>query len=300
MGKLNADFNRAIGKFEAAMKKKLLIKSIFYKRVFGGKGFEFDSFRNYASGEDDSALIDWKASMKGDTLLVRQYIEERDLNIFFLIDIGDNMIFGSGEKLKIETSAELSAALSHLILSSGDKVGFALYNEKIAAMKPFYPGMKQFFNFIKNISNTSILGGKSDLKKALSEVRPFLRKSSAVFIISDFLRIDDECAKILKNFMLTHETIGIMIRDKVENKLSDLNTEIVIEDIDTGEQAVINPELIKDEYERNSKQQKQAISELFKKSGADLISLESNEDFTVPLVEFLRKRIKKRKFIRSK
>ena len=210
------------------------------------------------------------------------------------------MIFGSGEKLKIETSAELSAALSHLILSSGDKVGFALYNEKIAAMKPFYPGMKQFFNFIKNISNTSILGGKSDLKKALSEVRPFLRKSSAVFIISDFLRIDDECAKILKNFMLTHETIGIMIRDKVENKLSDLNTEIVIEDIDTGEQAVINPELIKDEYERNSKQQKQAISELFKKSGADLISLESNEDFTVPLVEFLRKRIKKRKFIRSK
>lgn len=299
MNKINVDFGKVIGRFEAAMNKKLLIKSVFYKRVFGGKGFEFDSFRNYTAGNDDSGLIDWKASMKGHNVLVRQYIEERDLNIFFIIDIGENMLFGSGDKLKIETAAEVSAALSHLVLSSGDKMGFALFNEKVEAIRPFFSGMKQYYTFIKNLSNTSLYGGKSNLKNALEKIRPYLKKTSAVFIISDFLKMDDETAKTLKNFMIAYETMGIMIRDNVENNLSDLNAEVVVEDVETGEQMIVNPSLIKDQYTKNAQQQKQAIHDLFKKGGADIIEVSNNSDFVITLVEFLRSRTKKRKFVVS-
>lgn len=297
MNKLNVNYSQSVGKFEAAMKKKLLIKSIFYKRVFGGKGFEFDSFRRYESGVDDANLIDWKASLKAHTSLVRKYIEERDLNIFFLMDVGDNMIFGSGDRLKIEMAAEISAALSHLILVSGDRIGFGLYNEKITSLRPYFPGMKQFYSFIQSMNNTSLLGGRSDLGFAIKKSLPYLKKSSAIFIISDFLRMNEENAKILKMLMLTHEVIGIMIRDPVENKLPELDAEVVVEDIDSGEQIAINPELIRGEYDKNSAEQKKAVFELFKKSGTDILELENNKDFIVPLVEFMRKRVKKRRFV---
>ena len=101
MKELNINFPKQIAKFESLMRSQFLVKTIFYEKVFGGKGREFDSFRKYAPG-DDAGLIDWKATMKANTTLIKQYIEERALKIFFIIDVGDNMVFGSGNKLKNE------------------------------------------------------------------------------------------------------------------------------------------------------------------------------------------------------
>jgi len=296
MNGLNVNFNQAIGKFESAMQKKLLIKSVFYKRVFGGKGFEFDSFRNY-SQDDDSGLIDWKASMKTQDLLVRQYVEERDLNIFIISDVGDNMVFGSGDKLKAETAAEISVALSHLILMSGDKLGFSLYGSNVKSIRPFMPGMPQFYGLLRSLTNVKLYGGKSDLKKALEVSKPYLKRASAVFIISDFINLNDESSKALREFMKSHETIGIMVRDVVDNKLADVKGEVIVEDIETGEQVLIDPDLINLEYQKYADEQKNKVYSIFRQAGADILEINNNGDFIVPLVNFLRRRIKKRKFI---
>jgi len=297
---LNVNIPRTIRIFDSAMKKKMLIKSIFYKRIFGGKGLEFDSYRDY-SNNDDSSLIEWKATMKNNSEpLVKQYIEERDLSIFFLIDVGDNMVLGSGEKLKNEIVAEISSSLAHLVLIAGDKAGFALYSDKTKVMKKPNSGINQFYYFVKEITNVKNYGGKSDLAQALKFIRPYLRDISAIFIISDFLRIDDKCFDELKKFMIQKETIGIMVRDINDNQISDISNEIVVEDIDTGEQMLINPNLIKQEYEKNALEQKQKVLETFKKTGSDIIELYTNEDFIAPLVNFLRKRVKKKIIRRGK
>jgi uncharacterized protein (DUF58 family) len=226
---------------------------------------------------------------------VRQYVEERDLNVFILVDIGSNMIFGSEDKLKIETAVEISAALSHLILISGDKVGFALYSNKVSSLRQFSPGMQQFYYFVNKLSEIRNYGGKPDLKNCLEKIEPYLRKASAVFIVSDFINMDDETLKVLRSFMLRHETIGLMIRDSVDNKLADIKGEIVVEDIETGEQVLIDPDLINQEYEKHALEQKSNVENIFKKSGADLIELMNNDDFVVPLADFLKRRLKKRK-----
>ena len=296
MNGLNVNFNQTINKFESAMRKKMLIKNIFYKKVFGGRGFEFDSFRSYSYGDDDSSLIDWKATLKnGGMPLIRQYIEERDLNVFVLVDIGDNMIFGSGERLKSETAAEIAVALTHLVIIAGDKVGFGLFNDKLSKVRPFSPGLEQFYYFLKNISNIQLYGGKSNLKNALENIKPYLKKSTAVFIISDFINIDDAALNYLKSFVKQRETVGIMVRDNVDTKLSDIKGEIIVEDIYSGERLLINPGLIKDEFEKHALKQKEQIINLFKKSGADMLEITNNQEFIVPLVEFLKRRTKKRK-----
>ena len=46
------------------MKKHAIIKSVFYRRIFGGKALDFDSYRQYIPFIDDANLIDWKATMR--------------------------------------------------------------------------------------------------------------------------------------------------------------------------------------------------------------------------------------------
>jgi len=297
---LNVNIPRTIKIFDSAMRKKMLIKSVFYKRIFGGKGMEFDSYRDY-SGNDDSSLIDWKATMKNNSEpLVKQYIEERDLSIFFLIDVGDNMVLGSGEKLKNEVVAEISSSLAHLVLVAGDKAGFALYSDKTRVIKRPSAGINQFYSFVKEITNVKNYGGKSDLVQAIKFIRPYLKEVSAVFIISDFLRIDDQCFSELKKFMIQKETIGIMVRDINDNQISDIQNEIVVEDIDSGEQMLINPGLIRQDYEKNALEQKQKVLDTFKKTGSDILELYTNSDFIVPIVNFLKKRVKSKNTMRRR
>ena len=296
MKKLNVNFPKNITKFESVMKKRFLIKTIFYKKIFRGKGFEFDGYREYTEG-DDASLIDWKATVKSNKLLMRQYIEERDLKIFFIIDTGDNMALGSGEHMKNEIAAEIAACLAHLVVVSGDSMGFSLYNEKIVKNHGFSAGIRQFYYLEKNLIDPDVYKGKSDLKKALKFLLPYLKKSSAVFIISDFIRLGEEDLKILKEFMRRYETIGIMVRDPVDTKLPDLEKEVVVEDIYTGRQLLINPGLIKYEYEKNALEQKRKIENVFKKGGSDLLYISTDKDFINPLVEFLKSRVKLRRYI---
>lgn len=300
MRKLNVDFPKAISKFESIMKTQLLIKTVYYKRIFGGKGFEFDSYRNYSPENDDASLIDWKATMRYPSkVLIRQYLEERDLKLFFIIDVGDNMIFGSGNKLKNEVAAEIIASLSHLILGSGDSVGAALFSDKVIKIYPSSGGMHQFHNIIRGVSDPNSYGGKSDLKKSLKFLLPALKGVSAVFIISDFINFDDSTIDLLKTFMRKFETIGLMVRDPVDLKMPDLNNEVIVEDIYTGEQKVVNPSIIKRQYEKYTIEQVNRVQEIFTKTGSDLIKVHTGEDYLLELATFLKSRVKKRRFVNS-
>lgn len=296
MTEMNINIPGSVAKFEVAMKNRFLVKTIFYEKIFRGKGVEFDSYRDYTPN-DDASLIDWKATKKAGKTLVKQYIEERSLKIFFIVDVGDNMVFGSGEKLKNEMAAEIASSLGHLIVGLGDSIGFALYSNKIISMRMFSRGMKHFYTFARDLSNPKNYGGASDLTKTLKFLFPYLAGASSVFIISDFIKLDKEFYDTLKRFASRYETIGIMVRDPVDMKMPDLNREIIIENVYTGEQMLINPSLIKHRYEENALKQKKEIEREFKEVNAGLIDVYTNEDFVKPLVAFLKGRVERKEYI---
>lgn len=296
MGKLNVNFLKNIAKFEAAMKNELLVQSTFYKRTLVGKGLEFDYHRKYTEG-DDASLIDWKVSMRTNELFIKRYLEEENLKIFIIVDVGDNMVLGSGERLKNEIAAEITACLAHLAINSGDSLGFELYGENINKRGMFSSGIKQFYVLERHLKDSKIYGGKSNLGKTLEILTPYLKDVSAVFIISDFINIDNKTSEILKQFTRRYETIGIMVKDLIDVELPNLKREVVIEDISTGKQILINPGLIRHEYKRHAIKQKKEMEVLFEKSGADLLTLYTHKDFVIPLTKFLRMRVKNKRFV---
>ena len=294
---LNVDFGKKVSKFEAAMHRKLLLKREFYKKMLVGKGFEFDKYRKYNLG-DDASLIDWRASMRTADMLIKEFLEKEKLKIFMLVDVGDNMVFGSGEKIKNEYAAEVAVSLAHLIINSGDFFGYALFSDKIKRVRPISQGFKQFSAFSKDILDENVYGGASNLGDALKFLKGYLSKDiSSLFIISDFLRLDDDSIKMLSNFSIKFETIGIMIRDPVDLNLPDLSREIVVESPRTGEQLIIRPSLIREEYERNALEQKKRVENVFRRTGSDLSEISTEKDFVDPLSSFLKSRIKSKRYV---
>lgn len=292
--RLNVDVAKAVTEFEAYM-KEFAIRRILYRIIFRGKGLEFDSYRNF-SPDDDANEIDWKASARANNLLVKQYIEERDLKIMFIIDVSDNMLFGSTEKLKCEYVAELSAALAHLILDYNDNIGFVFFSDKIKKIVTPKKGTKQFNMFVDDLSNPEEYGGTSEIKKSLESLLDSLDSSiNAVFIISDFIRINKSIQTTLNLFRHKFETVAIMIRDPLDKKLPETNDEVVVEDPVTKKQLIINPSIVRGGYEKNALEQENKVKEIFREANIDLLNLTTDQIFAPSLAEFLRERIEKKK-----
>jgi len=292
-GKLNLDIPASVSELEAMM-SKVLPKKVFYRLLLRGKGLEFDGYRSYTPDEDASS-IDWKASMRANNLIVKQYIEERDIKVMFVIDVGENMVFGSTEKLKCEYSAELAAAMAHLIINAGDKVGFLLFNTEIARFSLPIPGKRQFDVFTFELGNAENYKGVADMNVMFDSVMEMLDPSiTMVFFISDFIKVDESMKKKIEEFGHLYETIAVMIRDPLDKTFPDVNKEVVIENPNTGEKLIINPKLAKKIYERNAEKQINLVKEMFKNGGIDCLELVTNERFSVNLANFLKSRTERR------
>ena len=296
--KLNLDIAGAVSELEMLV-KKVLPKNVMYQLLLS-KGVEFDGYRDYTQN-DDAGLIDWKASVRGKKLLVRKYIEERDLKFIFIIDVSDNMVFGSTEKLKCEYTAEFTAALAHLILTTGDRVGFFLFNNGIVKSRPSELGNRQFEILVNYLSDPLNYGGVSNLNQVIDEIIDMTdRSTSMVFLISDFVNVDDNYKKKLESLASLFETIALVVRDPLDKTLPEINKEVVIEDTNTGEKLLINPKVAKRVYEMNSNNQLNSLKNIFKDCNIDFVELSTDKSAAVEIAGFLRERIRGGRIVKVK
>jgi uncharacterized protein (DUF58 family) len=291
--KINTNLPEAITEFKAVMKEFRLKRDI-YRILFRGKGLEFESYRDF-NPDDDASDIDWKASSRSQKLLVKQYREERDLKIMFLIDVGSNMIFGSTKKLKCEFVTELTAAFSKLIMEEGDRVGMFLFSNDVKHFISPRNGERHFQFLMDLMTNVSTYGGITDLNKGLDFAMTYLNNSiNSVILISDFLRVTPETEKKLTLLSHMFETILIRVRDPLDITLPNVEGEIVVESPLSGDQIIINPKVARANYETHAREQAKAVEEMFKKTEADCVDLVTSRSFSVPLAVFLKERLEKK------
>lgn len=293
--KLNVDVAGAISGFEEAVKEFNLREKI-YKIIYRGKGLEFEDYQVYTS-DDDASNIDWKASLRAQKPIVKRYKEERDLEIMFVVDVSENMLLGSGDKLKCEYAAEVITALSHLIVTSNDKIGYILFSDSVRRFVPPKTGMNHLYGFIDELSNPENYGGASEVNEAFEFVLNNLNKPiQAVIFVSDFIRVKEN-VRVLENLYLIankFETTAIMVKDPLDRKLPKINREIVVEDPVSKQQILINPVRAGKIYERYAIEQENLVREIFRRSKVDVLRLVTNKNFIFPLSMFLQERVESR------
>ncbi|MBW2975851.1 DUF58 domain-containing protein [Candidatus Woesearchaeota archaeon] len=263
-----------------------------YKSVFKGKGMEFEDYRQYTP-DDDSSVIDWKASVRSKQLLIREFAEERNLNVFFLIDVSSSMVYGSIDKLKMEYAGELIAALSYVVISAGDSVGFALFSDKIVKNMLPAMGFVQYHNLINTLVNPDYYGGKYDLTEALRFTLSFLKEASIVIIISDFIGLKNDWERYIKVASKKFDLIGIMIKDPADKILPNYDGQVILEDPFSAKQVLVRPAALESVYKSYTANQERAIKNSFLNAGANFLELTTNESFVKPITNLFVSRAKK-------
>ncbi len=266
-----------------------------YHSVFKGQGMEFDEVRAYQPG-DDIRTIDWNVTARTGHPYVKRYVEEREITVFFLVDLSRSGSFGSREKLKNEVAAEFCALLAFSAIKNNDKVGLIVFTDTIQLFIPPAKGTSHVLRLIREL--LFFEPGKirkktgTDIALALDYLGRVLHKRGVVFLVSDFL--DQNFEKPLRVLARRHDLIAVTVSDPRELALPDVGL-LEIQDAETGEIVVIDTgsKTVRSRYTHLAEEKNRALSDLFQSTGIDQIQLLTDRDYVLDLVKFFRKRMKK-------
>lgn len=290
--KFEADLNPHSKIHNFSAHKKILNKLLVgnFSSDLKNKGMEFEDYRLYTK-DDDSKRIDWKASLRSNQILIRESTEEKAVNVMFLIDVSDTMLFSSGEKLKCEYAAEIVCGLSFAIQREGNAIGLCLFNEKV--IKSITPkiGTRQYLDMMKEISNPKNYGGKSNLKNAMKHALTIMKSPCLMIVISDFISIGDDWKDFLPVVSLKCLILGLNIRDVRDRSLPKNIGFYIIEDPNSNDKIVFDTKEFYEKYENEVKNEENNLINTFKKAKSMCINLQTNEDFFNPIIRYLEKRL---------
>lgn len=97
-----------------------------------GQGTEFDSLREYVRG-DDVRSIDWRATARAGTTMLRTWRPERDRHVVIIIDTGRTAAARVGDGTRVDASLEAALLLAALASRAGDHVHLLLYDRVVRA-----------------------------------------------------------------------------------------------------------------------------------------------------------------------
>ena len=86
------------------------LRSGSFKSLYRGQGIEFSDVREYLYG-DNVRAIDWNVTARMGRTFIKQYEEDRELQVFFIIDRSLSMLSGSRGKSRLEAASEAAAAM---------------------------------------------------------------------------------------------------------------------------------------------------------------------------------------------
>lgn len=257
-----------------------------YRSTFKGRGMEFEEVREYTM-EDDVRLIDWNVSARMGEPFVKKFVEERELNVMFLVDVSASGSFGSAERSKRRTAAELAALLGFSAGKNGDKAGLMMFSDCIELLLPPRSGRRHALRMIREMLAFEPRHRGTDIALALTECAQFLKKRSVIFLISDLID-EKDFSRELKLLNRRHDVIALKISDPVEFNWPSGMPPVDIEDAESGEvicfdrgSEALNSELAASQRYRE---------ELCRQAQVDLINVENGGDILKPLIGFFTRR----------
>ena len=245
-----------------------------YRSAFKGNGLQFETVREYQFG-DEIKSIDWNVSARMNHLYVKEFIEERELNIVLMIDISGSMKFGSKRK-KNDVLMEIATLLLFLAEQNNDRMSVMLFTDKVEWFFTPKKGRKYVLKVVKEILDFKPESRKTDISAAIDFSLSVLKKRSIVFVISDF--IDNSYLIKLKRLRRKHDIIPVMVSDPLEKKFNFLGL-TQFYDLENNDMVFssIPGDTLKNEIQ-----------------GFDVMSLSTSESVENSILKYFEKRNKKR------
>ncbi|MBA4453742.1 MAG: DUF58 domain-containing protein [Nitrosopumilaceae archaeon] len=261
-----------------------------YRSRFRGGGIEFSEVREYAAG-DDARRVDWNVSARYNDLFVKEFVEEKELNVYVVMDMSASNDFGF-IKSKKELGFEITASLMFSALKNNDRVGLGLFTDSLEKFVPAKKGKKHMMEILKKLLEYTPKSTQTDIFRSLSELQKNLKRRSVVFVVSDFM--SDSFVKPLRYLKLKHQVVLVNISDIRETEIPQIGN-VYLEDAESGEQILVNTsdEKFQEEYSNLLKKTREETEYEMKKLGVDFLNLSNEEPFDVTFNRYIHSRRRK-------
>lgn len=273
------------------IKSKKITTQLFtgeYHSAFKGKGMRFREVREYTEG-DDVRFIDWNVSARFSHPFTKLFEEERELVMMLLIDTSTSNLFGTVGRRKKDLITEMAAVLTFSAINNNDKVGAIFFSNRIEKYIPPKKGRQHALYIVRELLTVEPHTKGTNLDEAIKYFNNTTSQKSIAFLLSDFL--DTGYENDLKVIGKRHDVIGLKVYDKMDMQLPDVGI-IQMEDTETGKIKWVDSSSasVRYNYQQHFFEQTEETKRYFRKSGADLLHIRTDEDYVKILQKFFLKR----------
>jgi len=260
-----------------------------YRGVFYGPSLDLAEVREYQPG-DEVRRIDWNVTARMNRLYVRQYLEEKELTAWLLVDLTPSMSFGTIRQFKRQLAIEFAGVASYIVTRHGDKVGALVFpSERGLGYIPPRAGRLQALRIIHDLSALpeTVGGGRTDLTAMLHQLGRVVKRRSLIFLISDF-HAPEGWESGLAELQHRHEVIAVRIEDPRERELPDVGG-VHLHDPETGQQLWVDTSdrRVRQTYRDLVAARDARLTEIMRRSGVDLLTLSTEASVVEPLLKFI-------------
>ena len=234
-----------------------------------------------------------------DAPYIREYVEDREITAWFLLDLSPSVDFGSAEteRLKRSVLIDFVTTLARLLTRHGNRVGAVFYGTQVEHTIPARAGRIQVLRLVNDLLNQPRLPKAqfTDLAPLLEAGQRSIKGRSLVFVISDFISAPG-WEKPLNLLTQRHEVMAVRLFDRREVELPDVGA-LLMEDAETGEQLYVDThdKGFRRRFKEAADRREATLSDAFKRSGVDAVSLSTDEDLVRAIVRMAKLRQRSRR-----
>ena len=211
------------------------MRSGAFRSLYRGQGIEFSGVREYLYG-DDVRAIDWNVTARMGRPYIKVFEEERELDVFLVIDTSLSMLSGSGRQTRLEKALDCASLLTLASVQNNSSVGAVLFDGKIHFSCAPLAGKDHALLLLSHFEKKyEAEEPGSVLDNALLGADRLLKKRSLVMVFSDFRTSGFYAA--FGRLCQKHDVVAARISAPLDEKLPPVGA-VPFADIESGYRSV--------------------------------------------------------------
>jgi uncharacterized protein (DUF58 family) len=257
-----------------------------HKSPFRGGGLDLADLREYQF-HDDVRRMDWNVTARTQIPHVREYIEDREVTAWFLLDMSPSIDFESVSVSKRAVLAEFTALLCRFLARRGNRAGALLFTDAVDRVIPARSGRRQLHVILEAINRHRAGRPRpTDLARVLTEAAGMIRRRALVFVVSDFIS-PDGWERPLGQLAARHDVVAVRLVDPFEMRMPNLGL-ITFQDSETGEQLFVDTHdpNFRRRFAAAAEAREEALAQAFAQAGVDAMELSTEDDVADAVLRF--------------
>jgi uncharacterized protein (DUF58 family) len=258
-----------------------------YRSLFRGFGLDLADLREYQY-HDDARHIDWNVTARLQTPYVRQYMEDREVCAWFVLDLSPSLDFGSAAQRKRAVATDFVAVLAHLLSRHGNRIGALFYGAQMDTVIPARSGRRHVLHLLQRMLARPLLERSpvTDLAAFLRAAYQAVPRRSLLFVLSDFISAPGWHGP-LAQLARRHEVLAVRLYDPLEMELPDLGL-LTMQDAESGEQIFVDThdKGFRKRFVAAAERRESELRAAFAQAGVDALELATDDELASALLRF--------------